>query len=77
LAAAAGVANLSRHDAPRVALGLLGDDDPGVRRCALESLPVTAAVELHGRLEAIGHEDPDVSIRLAASQALERAAVSY
>lgn len=75
VAAAAGVANLRGRDATGVVEQLIEDSDNGVRRCALESMSEAAGAQLRSRLEVLQHEDPDESIRLAASKALDRASI--
>lgn len=75
VAAAAGVANLRGLGAAGVVERLLEDSDREVRRCALEAMPQVAGARLRNRLEVLQHEDPDESIRLAASKALDRASM--
>jgi HEAT repeat protein len=76
VAAAAGVANLGDSKAAKMVVYLLSDDDVGVRRRALASVPEIASTDLRHILEKLRLDDPDPSIRRAASHALDRISVS-
>lgn len=77
VAAASGAANLADRDAAKMILFLLHDDDVGVRRRALAAVPDTANAELWRALESVRGQDPDPSVRRAASDALGRASVQH
>jgi HEAT repeat protein len=78
VAAAAGVANLGnrRRGATKMIACLLSDADVGVRRRALTSLAKTTSADVRPTLETLRREDPDESIRRAASQVLGQASVN-
>ena len=78
VAAAAGVANLGsrRRRATKMIARLLSDADVGVRRRALTSLARTTSADVRPTLETLRREDPDASIRRAASQVLGQASVN-
>jgi hypothetical protein len=73
VAAAENVSNLPAQEASDILIGLVADEDRGVRRIALESaVDVEATEELRARVAQISESDPLPQIREQATRALDR-----
>lgn len=79
VAAAEAVRNLSAQEASGILVGLVADEDRGVRRIALESISAEAesigaeaTEDLRSRVAHISESDPVPQIRELATRALDR-----
>ncbi|MGI8684732.1 MAG: HEAT repeat domain-containing protein [Acidimicrobiales bacterium] len=71
VAAAAAARHLAESDVEAVLTPLLADDDPGVRRVALGSVP-DSAPGLRSKVEFLLSSETDDDVRLLSEQVLER-----
>lgn len=72
VAAAAGARNLALLAASDVLLGLLEDQDVGVRKVALKSAPVDAPPALRAKIQKLTNTDPEKFVRDLSSQVFGR-----
>jgi hypothetical protein len=72
MAAAAGAGNLRGDVTDAVLLGLLGDQDLGVRKVAMKSIPPAPPAELRQKVIALAETDPDPDLRNLARQIAHR-----
>jgi HEAT repeat protein len=72
VAAAEAVHNLPAQEASRILVGLVADEDRGVRRVALESIGAEATEDLRSRVAHISESDPAPQIRELATRTLDR-----
>jgi HEAT repeat protein len=72
VAVAEAVRNLSAQEASGPLMGLVADEDRGVRRIALESIGDEATEELRSRVAGISISDPVPQIRELAARILDR-----
>jgi hypothetical protein len=72
VAAAAGARNLDAEAGSGVLLSLLDDQDAGVRKTALQSVPDDASHELRAKIQDLTSTDPHTDIRSLSDQVLGR-----
>lgn len=72
VAAAGAARNLPPQDASDILVGLVADDDVGVRKVALTSASPEATAELQERIEHVSQDDAAPRIRQLAAEALQR-----
>lgn len=72
VAAAAGARNLASLAASDILLGLLDDQDVGVRKVALKSAPVDATPALRAKIQKLTTTDPENFVRDLSSQVFDR-----
>lgn len=72
VSAAATARNLPAARASEILLNLVHDQDGGVRRLALKSVPPDAAPKLRRKIEAMGEVEPDPELRRLSNEVLRR-----
>jgi HEAT repeat protein len=72
VAAAAGARHLNVAASSEVISALLDDQDIGVRKVALKSIPPGAMAGLRQKVEALKKSDPEPKIRTLSGQVLEK-----
>jgi HEAT repeat protein len=72
IAVAAGVRDLPEAEASPIVLSLLDDQDRGVRKMALQSVPERPRPELRRKIESLSRRDPDPAIRTLSRGVLQR-----
>lgn len=76
IAAAAGAGHLATQAASDVLLVLLEDQDLGVRKIALKSVPSDAPLALRKKIESLATKDPENFVRSLSTDVLSRLHVS-
>jgi HEAT repeat protein len=72
VAAADAARNLPAQEASGILVGLIADEDRGVRQIALESIDTEATEDLRSRVAQVSEDDPVPHIRELASRTLDR-----
>jgi HEAT repeat protein len=72
IAAATGASNLVSPEGGEVLLSLLDDQDVGVRKVALNSVPINASPRLHRKIEDLATTDSEAAIRTLSNEVLNR-----
>jgi HEAT repeat protein len=72
VAAAAGVRNLDAEAGSDVLLSILDDQDAGVRKTALQSVPDDASYEVRSKIQDLSSTDPHTDLRSLSDQVLNR-----
>jgi HEAT repeat protein len=71
IAFAAGLPNLGQHGVDAIALQLLEDTDPGVRKTATKTAGALEGPSLVAKLRSMAEKDPEAGIRALAKAAVE------
>jgi HEAT repeat protein len=72
VAAAAAARNLSQSEASDVLLSLLADNDTGVRKTALKSVPSDASTAVRKKIDELVQKDNHQAIRELSKQTLKK-----